>query len=540
MKKKLPKLILILCTILILSSFQADLRSEDDLHRVWAVKDCRIVTQAGAPIEKGAVVIRNGLIEAVGQSISIPQDAEVIDGSELTVYPGLIDALGQSLIKLPEEKFDPTKVYTGQFTDKDRGITPELKAFDHFQISKSSLEKYHKFGFTTAHVMPQKGIFTGQSSVFSLSDLDKEANVILKDNFLGIGFSPSSFMVYPNSLMGVVSLLRQKLSDASHYQMLVSRWAKEMNGIPRPPYDAKLDILSDYATGQKTVAFLCRNQHDIRRALSMAAELKLNFFICDVGNEAFRVIPELKKSKAKVLCPVNFKMPGTSVHGKIGKAERERAEKDIYVKNPAQLEEAGIPFAFSSLGTDDPKSFIEGVQKAVENGVSPQKALDTLTSTAANFLGVEKALGTVEPGKIANLILVQGEILTSDAKVKHVFVDGKRFEIKEVSVKEGEKPTVNVSGKWELTVEGVGMTFTIDFVQEEAALSGKMTTPMGVFDFSGGSVANKEIYFEMVLSVGGQEIDLYFSAVVDGDRMEGSVIQGTEGSMPFTGKRIPG
>jgi len=539
MAKKIPKLYLILFFILILSSLQVQLHSEENFHKTWAIRDCRIVTQAGAPIEKGTVVIRDGLIEAVGTSVTIPKDAEIIDGSKLTIYPGLTDALGRSLLKLPEEKFDPTKIYTGNFTDKDKGITPQLRAFDHFQISKSTLENYHKFGITNVQVMPERGIMTGQASVFSLSGLDKNADVLLKDNSLGIGFSPANFMVYPNSLMGVLAFVRQEMSDVNHFQMHKSRWTKEMKGIPRPQFNERLEILSDYVVKKKPVIFLCRNQYDIRRALALASEYKLNFFICDVGNEAFRVIPELKKSKARVLCILNFKTPVTSLHAQLGKEERERAEREIYVKNPAKLAEAGIPFVFSSIETDDPKSFIEGVEKAIENGLPRERALEALTTNAASFLGLEKALGTVEPGKIANLVLVEGEILAKDAKIKYVFADGKKFEIKEAKVKEGEKPTINVSGKWEISIEAAGMRLTVNFVQEEAALSGEMTTPFGVFNFSGGSVVGNEIYIEMTLSVGGQEIDLYFSAVVEGDKMEGTVVQGTEGSAEFTGKRVP-
>ncbi|MFP4082701.1 MAG: amidohydrolase family protein [Candidatus Aminicenantes bacterium] len=539
MTKELSRLFPVLSFILFLLPLASPLQAQDDLHAVWAVKDCRIVTQPGSVVEKGTVVIRDGLIEAAGPSISVPQDAEVIDGSSLTVYPGLIDSLGRSLLNLPQKKFDPSKVYTGQFTDKDKGIVPERKAYQYFQISKSTLQKYHKCGITAAQVIPETGILTGQSSFFSLAGSDKNVNLILKDCCLGIGFSPASFMVYPSSLMGVVAFIRQEFIDAFYFAMHTSRWQNEMTGLPRPEFDPRLSILSDYAGGKKPVIFFCRNQNDIRRALELAQELDLDYFLCDMGNEAFRVIPELKKANARVFCPVSFKMPATSIHAQLGKEEGERAEKEIYVKNPARLAEAGIPFAFSSLGTDDPESFIEGVRKAVKNGLSRQKALQALTINGARFLGLEKAMGTVEPGKIANLVLVEGKILSEDAKIKHVFVDGQKFEIKEVKVKEGEKPTVNVSGRWEISIPSQGLKVTADFVQEQAALSGKMTTPFGVFDLSAGSVSGNEIYFEMNIAVGGQEIDLYFSAVVEGDRMEGTVVQGTEGSAEFTGRRIP-
>ncbi len=540
MIKKMFKTGTALCIILLLASHFSHLHSQDDLHRVYAIKDCRIITQAGPPIEKGTVVVRDGLIEAVGAEVPIPADAEVIDGSKLTVYPGLIDALGKSLLKLPERKFDPTKIYTGEYTDEDRGITPEFKAFDHFEITKSVLEKYHKAGITAAQVMPERGIFTGQASVFSLSGTEKNKAVILRNTCLGVGFSVGGFTLYPSSLMGVVALIRQEFSDASYFDMHRTRWLKNMNGLTRPAHSAKNDVLSDFAVGRRPVIFLCRNQYDIQRALDLSAELKLDYFICDMGNEGFRSIPELKKAKARVFIPLTFKAPSSSIHAQKGSEAREKAEKEIYVKNPVLLAEAEVAFTFSSLGTDDPKSFMEGIQKAIENGLPRERALQALTTGAAQFLGLERALGTVEPGKMANLALVEGEFLTEEAKIKYVFADGCKFELKEVEAKEGEKPTVNVSGKWEIDVPEAGLKLTIDFVQEEAALSGKLTTPFGVFDFSGGNVSSNQVYFEINLSVGGQEIDLYFSAVVEGDKMTGTVVQGTEGSTEFTARRIPG
>jgi hypothetical protein len=288
------------------------------------------------------------------------------------------------------------------------------------------------------------------------------------------------------------------------------------------------------------VVFFCRNQNDIRRAIGLAAELNLDYYVCDLGNEAFRVIPELKKAKARVFLPLTFKVPGTSIHAQKGRDVRDKAENELYPQNPAKLAEAGIMFTFTSLGTDDPKSFREGILKAIESGLPPEKALDALTIGAAKFLNLEKALGTIEQGKIANLVLAEGEILAEEVKVKYVFADGKKFEFKEAAVADAEKPTVNVTGKWEISIEEAGLKLTMDFVQEESSLSGRLTTPFGVFDFSGGTVSGNQIYFEMNLAVGGQDIELFFTGVVEDDRITGSVVQGTEGATEFTAKRIPG
>jgi hypothetical protein len=528
----------LLCLGLLLASAPL-LDCEETLHGVWAVKDCRVVAPGKPALPKATVIVRDGLIESVGPNVAIPADAEIIDGSKLTLHPGLIDNLGQSLLKLPEEKFDPARFYSGDFTDKDRGLTAELKAFDFVTLGKSTLEKYHKLGLTAVLAIPAKGVFTGQASLFSLSSENKNKALLLKDTWLGLGYAPANFMVYPNSLMGVVALLRQEFADAAYFDLNTSLWTKAPRGLSRPAYDNRLDILRNYASGQKPVVFFCNNQHDIRRSLELAAELKLDYFICDLGSEAQMLVPELKKAKARVLCTVAFKAPATSLHSQMGKAEKEKAEKEIYPKNAGVLAAAGIPFAFSSLGTDDPKSFMEGVQKAVEAGLSPDKALEALTVAPAAFLGLDKALGGVEAGQIANLVLVEGEPLAKEPKVKYVFADGQLFDFTKVKAAEGEKPTVNISGRWELSIPEAGLNLATDFTQEEGSLSGKMTTPYGVFDFTGGSVSADQIYFELSFSVAGQDIDLYFSATVTGDTMRGSVVQGTEASTEFTGKRNP-
>jgi hypothetical protein len=514
------------------------LEADDSLHGVWAVRDCRVVLPAGPALEKATIVIRDGLIEAVGKDVAVPPDAEVIDGTALTAFPGLIDGLGKSLLKLPEEKLDMLKFYTGEFTDKDKGITPEFKAYDYVNLGKATFEKYYKYGFAAAQVMLDRGILAGRSAFFSLSDADKAKALIPAASCLGIGFSPSGVQAYPNSLMGIQAYLRQLFQDSAYYDMNRTRWLKDPAWIRRPDYSPSLEILADYATGRKPVIFLCRNQHDIRRALALAAEYKLDYFICDSGNEAAEVIPELKKAGARVLVAVTFKAPPSSLPSQMGRAQRERSEKEVYPRNPARLAEAGIPFAFSSLGTDDPKSFTEGILKAVEAGLPKDKALAALTSVPSTFFGLDKALGSVEPGKLANIVLAEGEFLVKDPKVKVVFADGRKWEPKDTAGKTGEKPAVNVSGKWEITSEGLPKLM-VEFVQEGAELSGKMVTPFGVFEFTGGSVSGNDVSYELNIAVGGQDIDLYISGTVEGDTARGTIVQGTSGSAEYTAKRIP-
>ncbi len=536
--KKIPAY-KILTMVLILSSIFPLLSSQEELHNVWAIKDCKIITQKGAPFEKGVVVIRDGLIENVGVNISVPPDAEVIDGSQLTVYPGFIDILGKSFLKLPQEKIEEVKGAAVEPTEKERGINPELKAYDFVDLRKESLERFHSCGFTVVQTISDKGILTGLSTVISLTDTGKENALIPSESFLGIKFSPGR-RGYPNSLMGVVAFLRQVFTDTIYYNTVKERWKREMSGIKRPVYDPKMEILNSFIVEKKPVVFLCRNQHDIIRAIKLGEEFKLNYFICDLGSEAFRVINEIKNSHAHLILTVGYKAPPTSIYSRLGKEEKEKAENEIYPKNPAKVAEAGIQFAFSSLETEEPSKFLEGIRKAVENGLPEDTALKALTVIPSNFLNLSKALGTIEPGKIANLVLAEGNIFSKDSKIKYVFVDGKRFEIKEKKPEEGKAPQINVSGKWESSLESPmgSLQFNLELVQEGSSLSGKFISQFGISEFTGGKVSGNQIFFTLSLTFGGQSIDLTFSATIEGETMRGTV-QSQMGSMEFTGKRIP-
>jgi hypothetical protein len=508
------------------------------LHAVWAITGCRVLTMTGPPIENGTVLVRDGLIEAVGASVTVPGDAEIVDGKGLTVYPGLIDALGDGLLKMPERK-PPQRSSSGQYSDEERGITPQLHAWEYATLGKAVLAKHHALGILAVHAMPTTGVLPGQAALLSLSSEDKRDAVLLRDTALGLTFTPGPG--YPNSLMGVPAFIRQEMADAAYYAMQVNRWTASPSGIPRPAYDARYETEARAAEGKQPVVFVCRNQHDIRRALRLQAELKLNAIIADRGGEAFRALPEIKKAGARVLLSVTMKAPSSALCAQQTDDDRQKAEKTVYPTNAKQLADAGVTFAFASLGSDSPEAFVANVKKAIEAGLPADRALRALTADAAALLGAGKLLGTIEAGKIANLVVSEGEPFGKDAKVKLVFADGKRFALKERKLKDGERPTVSVTGRWEITQErgmGAGMKSTVSFTQEESSLTGTFTSMRGEVEFTGGEVAGNQIAFELSMSFGGRSIEMFVTGTVEGDTIRGSITT-ARGSNPFTAKRIP-
>ncbi len=526
----------ILLLVLLLAFLPGADSGEKEYHDVWAIKDCSIHVKSGKVLDRGTIIIRNGLIEKVGTNIKIPADAEIIEGENLHVYPGFIDVLSNAFMKKAAagKKVEGKKDNNQQ--NKTSGILP---AYDKAALKDATMKKFHAEGFTLVNILSEKGIFTGTSDSFILSSTEKEKAYIKTDKWLGISFVPNQRSdAYPASLMGVVAYLRQAFTDAAYYNMHDRRWTREMKNIPRPVRNKELESILPFALEKQRVVFLCKNYHDIKRAIDIAKTFKLNYLIADLGGEAFRIIPELKKNRATVITGLTFKPPLSSIYVQQGKYTRKDAEENIYPPAPAKLAEAGIDFAFTGMNLTDPSKFTENVKKAISKGLTPERAVRAITEDAARILGIEKAAGTLESGKIANVIVSEGKIWDKESKIKFVFVDGQKHEMKK---KKGGKPSVNVTGKWELVINTQmgAINATLDLKQEGAAVSGKLVTQFGTTEFTDGGVDGNTLSVDMTLDLGGRSMELSVIATIEGESMSGSFSMGTMGSSEFTGKKIP-
>ena len=399
----------------------------------YAIVNCKIVPVSGFPVDKGVIIIRDGIIESLGpkEKISIPEDAEIIEAGSLTAYPGLIDSYTNFFLELPEEE-NKEKVEIGiEPLKKEHALYPGVMAFELLKIKKSIIECNHRIGVTTVLVAPKKGIFAGQSVLLNLNG-EKVEQMVIKNPFaLHLNFVTAKGM-YPTTVGGTVALLMQSFLDAEYYHSFISSFASGYKRAKRPEYNSFLEALLPFIVEKKPVVFTCNNQEDIKRALRLIDEFKLNAFLCG-ANEAWRVIGFLKKAKVPLLVCLNFVPPSTSIYYYQGKELRKRAEEEIYPANAAVLYKAGIKFAITSYGLADAESFVTNIRKAVNAGLPREEALKALTITPAQFLGVSDIMGSLEPGKIANIVLTSGEIFEKNSYVEKVFVDGILFEIKESS-----------------------------------------------------------------------------------------------------------
>jgi len=205
---------------------------------------------------------------------------------------------------------------------------------------------------------------------------------------------------YPASVMGTMAFLKQNFLDAEHYRSYKSLYSKASKGIKRPEYSPFLEAVMPFVLEKKPIIFTCDNQEDIKRALGLIDEFKLNGFLSG-ANEAWRVAEKLKNKKLPLLVSLNFKPPYTSIYVNQGEEMKEKAEKKIYPANAANLHNSGIKFALTSYDLPKADRFLESIQKAIKAGLPKEEALKALTIYPASFLGMIRCLGSLSPGKIA-------------------------------------------------------------------------------------------------------------------------------------------
>jgi imidazolonepropionase-like amidohydrolase len=436
----IPVVVLAVCAA-ILIGWACTARGEGGEPRYFAVKNARIVTVSGAVIENGTVVIAKGLIQAVGTNVTIPAEAWVIDGAGLTVYPGLIDA-GTNVGLAQDDDGKKTARGPGASGPEDRpGTTPWRVAADELKTDDKRFESWRNAGFTTALVVPEGGIFPGQATVIDLGGERAGDFIVRPRTSVPLSFKPvGGFFGFPDSLMGTIAYVRQVLDDTAWYAQAEPIYQANPTKTERVPYDRTEYVLSRALQNNETVLLPANNAIQIVRAIRLADEWKVRAVLYG-GQQGYEVAAALAASKIPVL--VNLKWPERAKDGDPEAEQnlRELRFRDRAPGSPAALAKAGVKFALYSGGLDAPKDIFKNLKRATDAGLTQDAALRAMTLDAADILGLSDRLGSIATGKIANLVVTDGDIFSEKTKVKHVFVDGRWFQIHEETAPEkpGEK-----------------------------------------------------------------------------------------------------
>jgi imidazolonepropionase-like amidohydrolase len=403
----------------------------------FAIQNARIVTVSGQTIDRGTIVIENGLITAVGSNAQVPAGAWVIDGEGLTVYPGLVDAM--SSVGLPASmRVAGGGRGTGQAGQEQApySLGPEdrpatftwMSAADDLNLEDDAIVKWRDAGFTSVMVSPERGLFPGQAAFINLAgdrgrDMVVKTPVAMRVNLqAGRGFRG-----YPNSLFGAIAYVRQSFIDAAHYEQAWNIYNASPAGLERPEYDRAIEPLRDVLNNGEFVMLPGEWAYEVQRMVKFGNELGINTLIYGV-HQGYQIADELAEQNIPVLLNANWPERAKDGDPDADVALRVLRFRDRAPTTPAAFEQAGVQFAFYAGGAE-PDKLMANVRKSIALGLSQEAAVRAFTLGPAELFGVADRVGSLEEGKIANITVTDGDLFAKDTKVKMVFVDGKRFEV---------------------------------------------------------------------------------------------------------------
>lgn len=529
----------------------------------WALANVRIETITKGTIEKGTIVIRDGIIEAVGANVTPPGDARVVDLTGRTVYPGFIDLTSSMGLPAPPPQqggFGGGGGGGGQATGTQTryvGLEPGRVIANEVAPAVADIRASRDLGITTALVAPSRGAFRGLSALIPMRD-DSSAHFVVKAPVaMHMGFQGVAGR-YPGTLLGVIAYERQQLYDAQRHGLLMDRYKAGQRGVPRPSYDADLDALVPVVRGQMPAFFAANNENEIRRAVDIAKEFDLKLTIVG-ATEAFRALDAVKGARPLVVSvdfPQAVEVTGWAYRGAQRRELNDSATRDASVRkiveaNAATLNRAGVKFALAP-GALKPNDFIANVRKAIAAGLPREVAVEALTIRAAEIAGVGDQLGSIEPGKIADLVVSDGPPLADNARIRTVFVDGVDYDVVPATpARNGQRAggsggrgageTAQVAGMWTMSVNSPqgAMASTLTLTQTADAIDGSMISDHGTATISDGRVNGRNVSWAATFPIGGERTTVTFEAEVDGNRMTGRLRAGEMGTMTFTAEKKP-
>lgn len=366
----------------------------------------------GRTLPAATVVLRGDRIVSVRGKGAPPAGARVWDLEGLHLYAGLIDAY------VPVEP----PAHKGRHWNKK--VTPERTVRE---IDAKAAEELRELGFVAAVAAPRGGVFRGRASLVSLAPRDPDPSVkrpaVYREGvYQSLAFERNrdSRDGYPTSQMGAIALIRQSLFDG---------------------------LASD-----ETLCFVAEDELEALRAAKIARELKRRSILLGSGLE-FRRLAAVRGAGLPLIVPVRFpRMPEVSSIGAQEAVDlRTLMTWEQAPTNPRRLDQAGLEVALTTHRLRRRRNFPRGLQRALRHGLTPDRALAMLTTNPARILGVADRMGTIEEGKLANLVVTKRPLFDRDREVRAVWIDGRHHEV--------EAPKGNgLAGEWSVDQPPVALT----------------------------------------------------------------------------------
>ncbi len=392
----------------------------------FAIVGARIVTVSGEAINNGTVVIQNGKITAVGANAAVPSGAERIDGRGLTVFPGMIDAgtslglaeIGQGV----NASVDVSEIGTMNANAKAiKGIHPHSS---HVNVTRVN-------GITTVMSAPTGGLMPGQAAVINLNGSTADEMAVIGEfglviNFPRVvagggggfgGFAPPGPPIEFTELVRrrdtAVEDLKKVFRNAENYLRAKDAYAKDKT-LPYVAADQRFEAMAPYIRGERPVIFTVERERDIRAVAKFVGEMKLKGIIRG-GQEAWKAADDLKKNNIAVIYTHVYSLP-----------VRDDDPYDLFFEAPSKMQAAGIKYCIS---TGDAGAEVRdlpyhaGIAGAF--GLSKDDALKSVTLFPAQILGIADRMGSIEIGKVANIVVTDGDLLDARTNIKYLFINGR-------------------------------------------------------------------------------------------------------------------
>lgn len=499
-----------------------------------ALVNVRIVTEPGRVIESGSVVIRDGVIVAVGRELEIPADARIHDFARnngeqsVTVYPGLIEPF--LLVDVEQDEDAETPAGRHALISPDRG----LQAADW---PEERITELRRAGFTSALMAPSHGLLRGHGVVANTGQGGLSANRIGGPFGQFASFAArSTGRHFPTSLMGSVALMRQTFADASWQAEARAAWARNP-AQPRPEWLEGLDALAPALAGRTPLIFQSQDLLDSLRILEFTARGEIDLVLVGHGAE-YQRLAALSSRPVRHILPLDFPEPPDV------KDENDRdAPLEVLrhwhaaPENPARLAEAGLPLLLTSHSLSSPSQIFARIAKAIERGLDTDRALAALTTEPAAWLGLANQAGRIRQGAMANLIVVEGELFTENPSINEVWVDGRQYVLAALV-----PPTIDPAGTWDLVLGLGGM----GDVEATLVLSGPVGAMQGSLTVMGNDtplnevrVSGERVIARIDASRFGGSGTISIRLDIDGERARGSG-SGPFGEFSVRGRRIAG
>jgi imidazolonepropionase-like amidohydrolase len=548
-------LALVLCWTTLAAFAQEEVKLAP-VTRTYAITHVNIIQGPGRKVDMGTVIIRNGIIQNVGKNLSIPADAIVIKADSMYVYAGFIDGYSRAGVTKPKQETNRERPKDPGNPDPEQaGITPQNDVRTSLNPADKSVEDLRALGFTTAQVVPYGGMLPGTGSIIQLGGETANEMVLLANSAFYSELTGAQRM-YPNTVIGVMSKYRELYRQAAQAKAYESMYASNRAGLERPTNDKILEAFYPVIDKRVPVLFKADRYLDANRVLLLQKDLGFNVVLGDV-KDCWDMISKIKSANAKVFLSLDLP-DAIKEEKKDDKKDQSTAEKEAlekrkaesiaqYVAQASAFQKAGVSFGFSTASAKT-KDIPANLRRMIAAGLTEDQALAALTTAPAQLLGIADRVGTVDNGKIANLVISDKPYFNEKAKVRYVFVDGVlyKYEVKEEKkgdAKNGNGKKADPNGKWSYTTETPqGNSSGVVVIKNEGgAYTGTITNSMSdrETELKSIMVDGNVLSFSFGFDAGGGSMTIDVNLTIDGTDFEGTMSVGQYGSFPMKGSKDP-